>query len=1604
MKKILLLISWVALTIILATFSYAYLLSGNNTAEYDNMQKVTIPEGKSIVFSLSKHIESIDFNKDSGFTIRTLEWSKWIDMSNDVADYIPMKWYIIRNASTWDLTIDIIFKDITDVNDTFFGKTLKAGWNLVWPASKDDDQKMVTPLDAFWKSDISHVIDYTWNGFIDGDEFTWRSWKYLWEARIEILGDSLDVKNSEELINLKVIEGFAYAVFVSNDTTIPWTQGLSSFENAKNSTCTSNTQDQEMCEITEIENLYYTSLEAANILAANAIIVDHSSNPSAYQLTWNVTKKEMVKFIMKISWRAIPSSCSNSPFDDIASSDWVCKYVQDAVNAWYINAGGNFLPDSNTDKITALKLIMKARWIDKTQWISSEDEAYVDAATKLWITDYFSDYNSIIDRWTMFIWAAEAIEPSWEDDDLLDCLLGCNNSISLNPETPANSIIQGSNEEVPLLVFDVEAGSEDLTLSNVVLEFIWLGDLNNLDDISVYNDDGAIISKTKSFSEVSSNIYFNDNVTVVANSSMKLTIKGRIIPSSDETDTYGIKLVKMEASSYIEGESLVGWLMKVINQEPTSITITQTQVNERELVLGNGVQTVLYKWKISVWETGSVNIKQFELVPSSENNLSWENLDDVIESASLNIGGFTIDGNIESWVIEFKGFNKSISAGSDNVEILIIGTLKSNDNITGTQNVLALEVDISSLKLEDNNYNNLEQDNIITNNTNIASKIAKTNLLDRWTLSIGVVKDGQLSHEIESIVLAGTSSVGIAEVVFQAEYESIEVDELIFTTPWDFSDTLLNVNLIDSYWSIIASDAVINFVNGDTQIAFRDFIIEESYDELNAKIVADIRAYDTTGDEIQSQLGDIIIDVMTPLSISLEGKVSNNPITDITKISWNPETISIVPALVVTSINQMLWTDNKYATIEFTIDKGGNNFDNDNIAITSVEIETAVNPTWVSVRNSDSTTIATAQTTTIIAITNENGDAEITTGDTFEFKVVDNNSELKIVPNWITYTLDGSEYTTVNTNELNLWTYTTDTVNSWITTNSGAIVILSIADTLWYEDKYATINFHIDNPNNDEILITKIDLETAIGWTGLVVSNDDNTIIALNDTTSEILINDSTSTDYIINNGDSFQFKVSNNDGNSHLKIKPHGISYSIDGETFTSNNTETLDLWTYTEEITYPTGGSIMVNPVQVNDRELVLGNWAQTVLNKVQLTATGSSIILDEYVLIPSHLHSLNNGLQLNDIIETATMEIDWDEYSWVIEWTSIVFTIDQEFIEWKTYNLLVTSTLQSNDNISNGDILSLRNETLFMQDHWNDSDYIKTELYKSWEVSINISSQFGEENQNVLAWSNDVELATIEIKTELEDAIFETLTFRAWTEDFSDTLMNVRLMNWEFPVATWALINYDKYTLIEFWNFQISSQDDMSNLTLIANLRSYNSTSGETTAQLWSFHIDYDSSSIKWESSNKSIEATHSNSISNTINIIPALVSTSIVKTLWIDNKYATLEFTIDKGNNDFDTSDIVITTVEIETAVTPTWVTVRNSDNTTIATDQTTTTIAITNTNGDAEITTGDIFEFGVEDNDSELRIVPKGITYTVAWYIYTTTNSSMIDLWTYSESN
>jgi len=102
----------------------------------------------------------------------------------------------------------------------------------------------------------------------------------------------------------------------------------------------------------------------AKFLAKNNIIVDQWSDTSKYQLTSDITRREMLKVMMNISWKTVVDRCEWK-FNDLDSSDWGCKYAEAALIEWYIAANASFRPDDKVSEAESLKMVMQARWISR---------------------------------------------------------------------------------------------------------------------------------------------------------------------------------------------------------------------------------------------------------------------------------------------------------------------------------------------------------------------------------------------------------------------------------------------------------------------------------------------------------------------------------------------------------------------------------------------------------------------------------------------------------------------------------------------------------------------------------------------------------------------------------------------------------------------------------------------------------------------------------------------------------------------------------------------------------------------------------------------------------------------------------------------------------------------------------------------------------------------------------------------------------------------------------------------------------------------------------------------------------------------------------------
>lgn len=175
------------------------------------------------------------------------------------------------------------------------------------------------------------------------------------------------------------------------------------------------------------------NIESANFLAEKEIINDNSNNIADYNLWDHITRREMLKVMMNLSWKSVPDTCVWS-FSDMSSSDWGCKYAESALREWYIAGNTSFRPNDNVTLIEALKMIMQAKNIPRdanADWRAW----YVSKGQSQWLVDdgYF-EYNANATRGWIFSTSARSysdfdyveseVELDPEVEELFESLLG----------------------------------------------------------------------------------------------------------------------------------------------------------------------------------------------------------------------------------------------------------------------------------------------------------------------------------------------------------------------------------------------------------------------------------------------------------------------------------------------------------------------------------------------------------------------------------------------------------------------------------------------------------------------------------------------------------------------------------------------------------------------------------------------------------------------------------------------------------------------------------------------------------------------------------------------------------------------------------------------------------------------------------------------------------------------------------------------------------------------------------------------------------------------------------------------------------------------------
>lgn len=309
-----------------------------------------------------------------------------------------------------------------------------------------------------------------------------------------------------------------------------------------------------------------TWVEAANRLASLGVIVDSSSNPSAYNLGSSITRREMLKVMMNLSSVEVSDTCEGK-FSDLPATDWGCKYAEAALKAGFIAANPKFRPNDLVTEGEALKMIMQARGVAKKEGVADWAAAYTQAAVEAKILAEGTKVSTTASakRSFVFVSADSAVTSTTDDssakgDDTdvnLDDLFGdlfngdgtkastgststgttsSNNTgstvvvtggdleVSLNPASTANGTQVPKEWTIRFWIVDFTAGDKDVSVNTVEVKSLWLASVPTNTRVWLEKDWKRLSGKAAFSSDRTSVISFAPAYVVKAGSTSSLDL------------------------------------------------------------------------------------------------------------------------------------------------------------------------------------------------------------------------------------------------------------------------------------------------------------------------------------------------------------------------------------------------------------------------------------------------------------------------------------------------------------------------------------------------------------------------------------------------------------------------------------------------------------------------------------------------------------------------------------------------------------------------------------------------------------------------------------------------------------------------------------------------------------------------------------------------------------------------------------------------------------------------------------------------------------------------------------------------------------------------
>jgi len=670
-----------------------------------------------------------------------------------------------------------------------------------------------------------------------------------------------------------------------------------------------------------------TEIEAANALAAQDIIVDHSDDTAAYNLNQNVLRQEIAAVARGVANLDKKTTCDNS-FSDVSATkpnNWACYSVEALLDAGLVAANPTFRPEAQITKAEAVGMMVKAAFGDEYSFDStlgtSWQEQVVEFAVSKAIVANFTNYDTPATRGFVFEVGNESIiayEGAVDTCDEVSQLLGlCDDeddttntgstdtgvvisgdnylSAELSPENPAWMDLPNLASGVKVLKFDLVAGSEDVKVNSLTFESTGFGSAA-VSEIAAYSDNGRI-SKSNDFnSDDLSELTFTDLV-VQAGTSYTVTV---LANTSESEWEFAIKLNSVKSDSNVKMGTIISNKFDVKDTKAVELEVTDEWVNAN---INSGEKKAdLAEFKLSNQGSDDTNADVNVTVSSiTLREVGSVDQEAVLSNITLSMWGKDL-ATVESMNDKYVTFNFLPFVIADGKSETLKVTADVNGG-AGEQIQFKVDdaMDIQAIASKFNAVNV-----VLTDATFDAVSVDAGELtiysVDATSDEIRADKDDVVLWELKVVNNSGKS----------LELQDLAINLELTTTSWSGFDTLgevfENVELVvnGSSEDLDATNAVststkysqddmgITLPTGTTILTIR----ADTKKDVPANVSVEMRLIDTDTDlVVEETLDDEQVKDITPSSLTWDEltfvsstvTVSNVPLADVSVVKWSAD-------------------------------------------------------------------------------------------------------------------------------------------------------------------------------------------------------------------------------------------------------------------------------------------------------------------------------------------------------------------------------------------------------------------------------------------------------------------------------------------------------------------------------------------------------------------------------------------------------------------------------------------------------------------------------------------------------------------------------------------